>query len=89
MNVIEIGNIASGAADFILETNSSLSSIQFYGVAAIATNFDFLQPYGIYLSGSALLEINTTTTDAELDAFARRGSGRRGLLGRATPTTAR
>ena len=40
--MIKIGNIASGAADFVLQTGSSLSDIQFYGVAAIQTNFDFL-----------------------------------------------
>ena len=62
VNVIKIGNIASGAAVFVLQTGSSLSSVQFYGVAAIQTNFDFLEPYGVYLSGSALLEINTTST---------------------------
>ncbi|HKI91835.1 MAG TPA: hypothetical protein VJ986_06010, partial [Gaiellaceae bacterium] len=36
------------------------TGIQFWGVAAIQTNFDFLQQYGIYLSGSALLQINMT-----------------------------
>ena len=62
VTVIKIGNIASGAAVFVLETTNGLSSVKFYGVAAIQTNFDFLQQYGIFLSGTALLEINTTTT---------------------------
>ena len=62
ITVIKIGNIASGAADFVLQTGNSLSDLEFYGVAAIQTNFDFLQQYGVYLSGMALLEINTTST---------------------------
>src|SRR6266851_4704870 len=60
IEVIKIGNIASGAAVFVLETGGTLSSTSFWGVAAFQTNFDFLQPYGIVLKGSALLEINTT-----------------------------
>ena len=47
---------------FVLQTSSDLSSVQFWGVAAVQTNFDFLQQYGIFLSGSALIEINTTST---------------------------
>ena len=66
ITVIKIGNIASGAADFVLQTGSSLSDIEFYGVAAIQTNFDFLQQYGVYLSGMALIEINTTSTDKQV-----------------------
>src|SRR6202035_1525390 len=60
IKVIKIGNIASGAASFVLQTANDLSSISFWGVAAFQTNFDFLKPYGIYLDASALLEINTT-----------------------------
>ena len=66
ITVIKIGNIASGAADFVLQTGSSLSDIEFYGVAAIQTNFDFLQQYGIYLSGMALIEINATSSDKQV-----------------------
>ena len=60
VSVIKLGNIASGAATFILQTTTDLSSVEFWGVAAVQTNFDFLQQYGIFLSGSALIEINTT-----------------------------
>ena len=62
MTVIKLGNIASGAAVFILQTSDGLSNIEFWGVAAIQTNFDFLQQYGIFLSGSALIEVNTTSS---------------------------
>src|SRR5581483_11055138 len=61
MTIYKIGNIASGAADFVLDVGAGLSNVTFYGVAAFATNFDFLQQYGIYLQGSALLEVNLTT----------------------------
>ncbi|MBN1192791.1 MAG: hypothetical protein JXA36_03745, partial [Coriobacteriia bacterium] len=60
IKVIKLGNLASGAAAFILEMGSGLSDIEFWGVAAFATNFEFLEPYGIYLSGSALLQINAS-----------------------------
>ena len=60
--VYKIGNIASGAATFVLQVGGS-TGIQFWGVAAIQTNFDFLQQYGIYLSGTALLQINMTGSD--------------------------
>ena len=60
IKVIEIGNIASGAATFVLETGDGLSDLDFWGVAAFSTNFDFLEQYGIVLKGSALLQINTT-----------------------------
>src|SRR5262249_7296945 len=62
VGLIKIGNSASGAPVFVLQTASSLSSVQFYGVAAIQTNLDFLQQYGLFITGSALLEINTTST---------------------------
>ncbi|MGH9142255.1 MAG: hypothetical protein ACRD2I_14075, partial [Vicinamibacterales bacterium] len=61
VEVIKIGNLASGAAKFVLETGDGLSSIEFWGVAAFKTNFKFLEPYGIFMQGSALLEINTTS----------------------------
>src|SRR6185312_2610836 len=57
--VIKLGNIASGAAHFVLETGG-LGDIQFWGVAAFATNLDFLQNWGITLSGTATLQINMT-----------------------------
>src|SRR5207253_7321116 len=50
-----IGNIASGAAAFVLETGNSLADTEFWGVAAFETNFDFLKDYGINLQGRALL----------------------------------
>src|SRR5262249_52967207 len=66
--VFKIGDIASGAADFVLNIGSGLSNISFYGVAAIATNFDFLAQYGIHLSGQALLEINTTSSQQDVSS---------------------
>ncbi|MDX6411752.1 MAG: large repetitive protein, partial [Gaiellaceae bacterium] len=60
VDVYKIGNIASGAASFVLETGDGLSSVQFWGVAAFDTNFDFLHQYGIDLKGSVLLAVNTT-----------------------------
>ena len=60
IDVYKIGNIASGAAAFVLEVGDSFSDSSFWGVAAFATNFDFLQPYGIDLRGSAMLQINTS-----------------------------
>ncbi|HEX6131015.1 MAG TPA: hypothetical protein VF044_04745, partial [Actinomycetota bacterium] len=60
IDVYKIGNIASGAASFVLETGGTLGTTEFWGVAAFATNLDFLLDYGIELKGSILLQINTT-----------------------------
>ena len=81
VSVIKLGNIASGAATFILQTTTDLSSVEFWGVAAVQTNFDFLQQYGIFLSGSALIEINTT--DARRRP--RRSRSRASRAGRSSP----
>src|SRR6185312_6246592 len=54
IKVIKLGNIASGAAHFVLEIGG-LGDIQFWVVAAFATNLDFLQNWGITLSGTATL----------------------------------
>ena len=47
----------------MLENGDGLEDLEFWGVAAFATNFDFLEQYGIFLQGSALLQINTTGRD--------------------------
>ena len=60
VEVAKIGNIASGAAVFVLEKGNALSDIEFWGVAAFQVNLDFLRAYGIDASGSAVLQINTT-----------------------------
>ena len=48
IKVIKLGNIASGAASFVLEKGDSLADLEFWGVAAFQTNFEFLEQYGIY-----------------------------------------
>src|SRR5439155_10066341 len=60
IKVIKLGNLASGAATFVLQTGDSLADTELWGVAAFSTNFDFLHTYGVDLQGHALLEINTT-----------------------------
>src|SRR5690606_1380938 len=61
IDVYKIGNIASAAATFVLETGDTLSDTSLCGVAAFQTNFDFLLAYGIDLRGSALLQITTSS----------------------------
>ena len=60
IKVIKLGNIASGAASFVLEKGDSLADIEFWGVVAFQTNLQFLEQYGIYAQGSALLTVNAT-----------------------------
>ncbi len=61
IRLYKIGNIASGAGRFILDASNSFSSVpQFWGVLKFQTNFAFLEPYGVYLYGSAMLQINAT-----------------------------
>ena len=62
IKVIKIGNLASGAAAFTMEITPGVLLPEIYGVAAFATNFDFLRQYGITLGGSALLQFNSTAT---------------------------
>src|SRR5262249_7937200 len=55
------GNIGSAAARFVLLSGTSFSDApQFWGVAKIEANLEFLQQYGIYAQGEATLQINTT-----------------------------
>src|SRR6185503_20553679 len=63
IKIIKIGNIGSAAARFILQTGDTVSgSPEFWGVAKIQANLDFLKNYGIFVEGSAMLQINTTPT---------------------------
>ncbi|HET6548786.1 MAG TPA: calcium-binding protein, partial [Solirubrobacter sp.] len=60
IKVYKLGNLASAAAKFVLEVGDDFSDVEFWGVAAFSANFEFLEQYGIYLSGSVLLQVNTT-----------------------------
>ena len=63
IKIIKLGNIGSAAARFVLQTGDTVSGDpEFWGVAKIQANFDFLKNYGIFADGSALLQINTTPT---------------------------
>ena len=43
IKVIKLGNLASGAAKFVLEKGDALEDLEFWGVAAFQTNFAFLE----------------------------------------------
>ena len=58
IKVIKLGNIASGAAHFVLEIGGGLGDTKLYGVAAFETNLAFLHPYAD-LTGRVVLVINT------------------------------
>ena len=63
IKIIKLGNIGSAGARFVLQTGATVSgSPEFWGVVKIQANLDFLKNYGIYVEGSALLQINTTAT---------------------------
>jgi hypothetical protein len=63
IKIIKLGNIGSVAARFILQTGDTVSgNPEFWGVAKIQANLDFLKNYGIFAEGSAQLQINTTPT---------------------------
>ncbi|WP_207493738.1 calcium-binding protein [Yoonia litorea] len=63
VDVYKLGNIGSAAARFILETSGVSATPQFWGVATVQTNFGFLEQFGVYLSGSATLQVNLTGED--------------------------
>jgi hypothetical protein len=47
----------------VLQAGATVSGLpEFWGVAKIQANLDFLKNYGIFVEGSALLQINTTPT---------------------------
>ena len=49
------------AGRFVLDTSGEVSDFpQFWGVLKIETNFNELEQFGIFIEGSALLQINTT-----------------------------
>ncbi len=55
---------ARPAARFVLQTGDTVSGDpEFWGVAKIQANFDFLKNYGIFADGEAMLQINTTPTE--------------------------
>ena len=61
VKLYKVGNIASGAARFILQTANTLSGDpEFWGVMKLQTNLDFLQEFGIIAEASVLLQLNTT-----------------------------
>jgi hypothetical protein len=63
IKIIKLGNIGSAAARFVLQAGGTVSGLpEFWGVAKIQANLDFLKNYGIFVEGSALLQINTTPT---------------------------
>jgi hypothetical protein len=63
IKIIKLGNIGSAAARFVLQAGATVSgNPEFWGVAKIQANLDFLKNYGIFVEGSALLQINTTNT---------------------------
>src|SRR6185436_15163932 len=64
IKIIKLGNIGSAAARFVLQTGDTVSGQpEFWGVAKIQANLDFLKNYGIFVEGSATLQINTTPTE--------------------------
>jgi hypothetical protein len=63
IKIIKLGNIGSVGARFILQTGDTVTgNPEFWGVAKVQVNLDFLKNYGIFAEGSALLQINTTPT---------------------------
>lgn len=56
-----LGNAITTAGTFVIEKNGGSTSL--YGVAVIEVDFDQLEDKGIVASGTALLEINTTTRE--------------------------
>ena len=62
VKVIKLGNIASGAAHFVLQVGGGLGDTKLYGVAAFETNLAFLHPYAD-LTGRIVLMINTDSIE--------------------------
>ncbi|MBK8118783.1 MAG: hypothetical protein IPK39_05835 [Sulfuritalea sp.] len=63
IKIIKLGNIGSAAARFVLQAGDTVSGKpEFWGVAKIQANLDFLKNYGIFAEGNAMLQINTTST---------------------------
>ena len=61
IRIFKLGNIASGAARFVLATGNTLSgNPEFWGVLKLQTNLDFFEQFGIIVNASVLLQINTT-----------------------------
>ncbi|MFM8573273.1 MAG: hypothetical protein ACKOAU_16875, partial [Pirellula sp.] len=68
IKIAKLGNIGSAAARFVFQLKkqageSGLGKPEFWGVAKVQVNLDFLKNAGIFADGMAMLVINTTTTE--------------------------
>ncbi|MEQ3710373.1 hypothetical protein, partial [Tateyamaria sp.] len=59
--VYKLGNVGSIAGSFVLEDGGDTGRPEFWGVAAVQTNFGALAAVGLHINGSALLQINLSS----------------------------
>ncbi|MCK4537152.1 MAG: hypothetical protein KAT93_09065, partial [Desulfuromonadales bacterium] len=73
IKIIKLGNVGSAAALFVLKIGNTASGLpEFWGVAKIQANLDFLKNVGLFVEGSAMLQINTSST-AKTETIALEG----------------
>ncbi|MDC0296391.1 hypothetical protein OAK95_01935, partial [Akkermansiaceae bacterium] len=60
----KLGSVGASAGRFVIDNSRTVSdNIQIWGVAALRTNFSFLEQYGLYLSAEGTLQLNLTSQE--------------------------
>ncbi|KKN36718.1 hypothetical protein LCGC14_0770810, partial [marine sediment metagenome] len=59
--VYKLGNVGSIAGSFVIEDGGDTGRPEFWGVAAVQTNFGALAAMGLHINGSAVLQINLSS----------------------------
>jgi hypothetical protein len=60
----KLGSVGAVAGRFVVDNSRTVSdNIQIWGVAALRTNFSFLEQYGLYLSAEGTLQLNLTSQE--------------------------
>jgi len=60
----KLGSVGAVAGRFVVDNSRTVSdNVQIWGVAALRTNFSFLEQYGLYLSAEGTLQLNLTSQE--------------------------
>ena len=64
LKLYKLGSVGAVAGRFVVDNSRTVSdNIQIWGVAALRTNFSFLEQYGLYLSAEGTLQLNLTSQE--------------------------
>ena len=60
----KLGSVGAVAGRFVIDNSHTVSeNVQIWGVAALRTNFSFLEQYGLFLNAEGTLQLNLTSQE--------------------------